>query len=105
MLTLCRELDIQCKLVWMPEYEEIRSQYHPFVESKVERFLAKLKQEFGVESIKAREWVDNLGFYDGFHLNRAGAKQFTQELFANALAKDESSRIARQPSVSTKVIR
>lgn len=80
IVRLCRDNEIACTLCWLPECDSIRKEYSPQMESEVDTFLAQLQNEFGVPIVNAREWVDDAGFYDSAHLNRAGAQQFTKQL-------------------------
>ena len=104
-IALCKQNNIQCKLLWMPEPEGIRNGYRPDVESQITGFFDKLEAEFGVQRIIARDWVDDRGFYDTCHLNREGAVWFTQRLSNQAISNLPMDSIAGSGSFSSATLR
>lgn len=104
-LRLCELHNIQCKLIWMPEFERIREEYPTTVESVINEFLCNLKAEYGVDNIVARDWIDDNGFYDSCHLNRAGATRFTKQLTNQKLGVGQKIRFATAPEDHRKLLR
>ena len=104
-LKLCEQHNIHCKLVWMPEFERIRQEYPAAVETKISEFLDSLKAEFGIDSIIARDWIDDNGFYDSCHLNRDGATRFTKLLVNKKLSVERIAKSAILPADTGELLR
>jgi hypothetical protein len=80
LLQRCRKEGIAVKLILLPEGATFRSWYRPGGWKALEAFLDQLKQEFGIEVINAREWVEEEGFFDSHHLLPDGATRFSERL-------------------------
>jgi len=84
-IALCQANGIECGIVWMPEPAEIRNVYSDEMTDQVDAFVENLKSEFNMQFVNARDWIANEGFYDGCHLNRNGAMEFTSKLSSEAV--------------------
>jgi hypothetical protein len=80
LLQRCRQEGIAVKLVLLPEGPTFRSWYRPAGWQALEGFLEQLHQEFGVEVVNAREWIDEEGFFDSHHLLPEAAARFSDRL-------------------------
>jgi hypothetical protein len=80
MLDLCRQERIRVVLVLMPEGTGIRSLYPPRVVAELDRLLGGLAKEYGCSICNARTWLADDAFFDGHHMLRPGAAQFTERL-------------------------
>ncbi len=80
LLALCRARGIKVTLLLTPENSEFRSWYGPRGEQHLQEYLARLRREFGVETIDARQWVADVHFCDPHHLKTSGATVFTERL-------------------------
>lgn len=80
LLQRCQAEGIAVKLILMPEGPTFRSWYRPEGWKAVEKFLAELHQEFGVEVINTREWIEEEYFFDSHHLLPDGATRFSERL-------------------------
>ncbi len=94
-ISLCQQNNIECALVWMPECKAIRDGYHAEMKSEINDLLDEVQQEFAVQIVNARDWIEDSGFYDSCHLNREGAIQFTQQLSKRALPVLSTRAVAR----------
>jgi hypothetical protein len=85
MLELCRQEGITAALLLMPEGTQFRDLYPPAARGAIDAYLGRLRQEYGVPLIDAREWVGDDGFWDSHHLTKAGATAFTRRFGREAL--------------------
>jgi hypothetical protein len=85
LLEVCRREGIPAALVLMPEGSLFRSWYPPGAWDQVESFLQRLRREYGIPIINAREWMDDDDFSDSHHLTVHGASRFTERLGREAL--------------------
>jgi hypothetical protein len=86
LLELCRREDIPATLVLMPEGSAFRGWYAPPAWAEVERFLADLRRDYGVDVINARDWLPDEEFADGHHQFPEGATRFSLRLAQDVLA-------------------
>jgi hypothetical protein len=80
LLDECAKHEITVNLLWLPESSEFRSWYSPTVEQLSQERFAELGFRPGVRVIDARSWIVDDRFADGFHLDPAGASEFTRRL-------------------------
>ena len=80
LLVRCRQESIPAVLVMLPIGSSFERLYGPPSEPALQRLLAELRRDHGVEAIDARHWVDDEFFSDGHHLLPAGAIVFTDRL-------------------------
>jgi hypothetical protein len=103
MLELCRQEGITAALLLMPEGTDFRNLYPPAARGAIDTYLGRLRQEYGVPLIDAREWVEDDGFWDSHHLTKAGAAAFTRRFGREALRpllqgrRDETTVAASGP--------
>lgn len=86
LLADCQSRRIPVKLMLMPLSTEFRSWYPPKVEQDLQQFLEGLSQEFGCESIDARNWLQQDQFSDGHHMLVRGSESFSDQLADRVLA-------------------
>jgi Protein of unknown function (DUF1574) len=80
LLELCRKEQLPVVLVMTPESKEFQSWYSPGSREIIEGFCGRLRQEYGVRIIDARNWVADDAFTDGHHTLIRGADVFTLRL-------------------------
>ena len=80
ILELCERERIPVQLLLMPEDATFRSLYAPQVIAKLLNAMNALSAEKHVPFVNAREWLTDDDFYDGHHMFRHGALQFTSKL-------------------------
>ncbi len=80
LLRRCREEQIAVKLILMPEGPTFRSWYSADAWGSFEAFLEEIQNEFAVEVVNAREWIEEEGFFDSHHMLPAGAQHFSDRL-------------------------
>jgi hypothetical protein len=80
LLDLCRKEHVSVTLVMTPESKEFQSWYSPAALAIINEFCARLRREYGVPIIDARNWVAEDGFTDGHHTLIRGADIFTLHL-------------------------
>lgn len=71
---------VKVVLLWMPESSEFRQTYPAAVLREGEAYLAKLRADYGLPLIDARQWGDDISVADGFHLTQPGAAKVSQKL-------------------------
>jgi hypothetical protein len=87
MLDVCGRQRIRAALLYMPESSAFRDLYPPAVWQQVEGYLKSLSAQYQVPLINAREWVDDEGFSEGFHLLPEGAATFSERFGREGLAR------------------
>jgi hypothetical protein len=80
LLEECRRHNTKAALILMPEHSQLRSWYTPQVQQQLNSFLTRLKDEYRVPVIDARDWVPDDGFHDLTHMAPVSAPPFTQRL-------------------------
>jgi hypothetical protein len=96
MLDLCRKENVRVTLILMPEGTGIRSLYPPRVDAEIDRFLSELATEYGCGICDARTWLADDAFFDGHHMLRPGAAQFTERLTREVIEPALRSGIDQQ---------
>lgn len=94
LLQRCRADGLPALLVVPPEGAAFRS-FAPTVAEQHMAAMQALAREANVPLIDARTWVDESGFYDGHHVTRRGAAQYTERFGREVLAPHLPSRQAR----------
>ena len=82
LLDDCRAAGIAVVVIWLPESSEFRSWYSPSVERMAQERCAGYGTRPGIRLINARAWISDERLGDGFHLDPAGATEFTRRLAA-----------------------
>jgi hypothetical protein len=80
LLECCRRERIAVVLVLLPESSEFRTWYRPEGLADARVLLRNLQQACAVPVIDATAWVADTDFIDGHHLDRSGARVFTDRL-------------------------
>jgi hypothetical protein len=78
ILGLCREQHIPAALLFMPESGTFRGCYAPESGAEVERYLGRLRAEYGVPVIDCRTWLADECFWDSVHLLARGTAAFME---------------------------
>ena len=78
LLDECREREIKVALFMMPEHRALREFYPPAVKATFNRFVAELRQEYGLAVIDGRTWCGDDEFVDVCHLLGTGARTFSE---------------------------
>ncbi|VTS08678.1 hypothetical protein [Tuwongella immobilis] len=86
IVSLCREQSIPLKLVMMPEGPIFRTFYPPQTEANLQAYFRHLQEDCGASLVYAREWCAEESFTDSHHLNREGAKRYSQQLGREVIA-------------------
>ncbi len=102
-IALCQANGIECGIVWMPEPKGIRKVYSSEMTDQVNAFVEKLRSDFSMLFVNARDWIADEGFYDGCHLNRNGATEFTAKLSSEAVTPLLESRDRRYSNARRKL--
>jgi hypothetical protein len=84
MLSKCREAHIPVVLYLMPEASGFRAWYSAESQIVLPEYLDRLRREYGVRVIDARDWLPDDAFADGHHLLRGGATAFTTRFLQKA---------------------
>ena len=88
LLGECRRDGVKVIVVAPPEGSEFRSWYPPAVQEKLAAFEERLRREFGVPVIDAREWLPDEAFADSHHVLRAWAGPYTKRLARDAVVPE-----------------
>lgn len=80
VLRECRDRGVAVVLLRMPETDRFRQFQTADSERLGDQFLHDVVTEFGVPTIDARTWAEDVHLPDGFHLTQAGAEVFTRRL-------------------------
>jgi hypothetical protein len=78
MLDLCRRKQIRTMLLLMPEEAEFQSWYPAEARREIDRYVARLSQQYRAPLIDARCWAADNSFADGHHLLPEPAAEFTR---------------------------
>ncbi len=81
-LDLCHREQIEATVVFLPEGDLFRKCYPPEALTKIDVYLDRLRRDYGVAVIDARDWVAEAAFMDSHHLFPEGAARFTARLGA-----------------------
>jgi hypothetical protein len=84
-LQCCAAEGIAVAVVLLPESSEVRACYDLAAEVTLLRYHDRLRAEFGVPVIDARDWCPDDGFRDGHHLIPTGAGVFTERFGRDVL--------------------
>ncbi len=79
-IAACQRQGIETILLLTPEGSEFRDQYSPAMTAAIDGMLAQLREQFHVQIVDARAWVNDDGFVDMHHLRKDGAQIFSQRL-------------------------
>jgi hypothetical protein len=93
LLSRCRQMGIPTALVLTPEGSLFRSWYAADANRILDEYLGRVRDEFGVPIIDAREWIADEHFWDGHHLLPEGAAEYTDRLareLANELLRNRN---------------
>jgi len=85
LLRECRRDGVGVAVVVPPEGSTFRAWYSASVQSGVAAFEDRLRREFGVTVLDAREWLPDEAFVDSHHVVRAWAKPYTERLAREAV--------------------
>src|SRR5260221_136981 len=80
LLRECRQDGVLVAVVAPPEGSEFRSWYPPVIQVALANFEDRLRREFDVSVLDAREWLPDEAFVDGHHVVRTWAKPYTERL-------------------------
>ena len=80
ILDYCKQEKLNVFLLRTPEGPDFQAFYPAEVNTAVDAFLDKIRNDYGVRFIDARSWIGTEGFLDGHHLNATGADEFTKRL-------------------------
>ena len=80
LIETCQSRGIPVSLLWLPESTEFRSWYTPAAKRIGDEYLAKIRAEYGVPLIDARDWVPDPQIADGFHMTQNGAAIFSEKI-------------------------
>jgi hypothetical protein len=80
LLGECRRDGVKAIVVAPPEGSEFRSWYPQEMVEKLANFEERLRSEFGVPVIDAREWLPDEAFADSHHVLRGWAGPYTRRL-------------------------
>jgi hypothetical protein len=93
LLRECERDGVRVIVVAPPEGSEFRSWYPPGVQQKLADFEERLRREFGVPVIDAREWLPDAAFADSHHVLRGWAGPYTKRLAISAVVPALTSDI------------
>jgi hypothetical protein len=97
----CRKEEIGAAVVLMPEAAAFRALYPQVVELQLGDLLISLEAEYHLRAvIDSRTWVADDGFVDSHHLQREGARVFTEH-FARELRKVLERQTEQEPICSS----
>jgi hypothetical protein len=91
LLILCRREQIGVVLLVPPEGSAFRD-YAPAVAEIHMNAVRALARELAVPLVDAHAWVDDVGFWDGHHMNPVGADQYTERFGREVLTLFGPSR-------------
>jgi hypothetical protein len=78
LLDECRARRIRTALFLMPEHSAMRGWYLSSTRATERAYLGRLRDEYGVPVIDAREWLADEDFVDSCHLLPRGARHFSE---------------------------
>jgi hypothetical protein len=73
----CKANDLPVLVYLMPEGEEFRSWYKPGTAEAIDEYLNSLKEDYNVEVVDSRSWLEERCFFDSHHLLQPGAHRFS----------------------------
>jgi hypothetical protein len=79
LLRLCRNQHIPVILLIPPESSAFRA-YKPDAEACRIQYVQAMAREFSLPLVDARDWIDDLGFWDGHHMLEDGSNRYTERL-------------------------
>jgi hypothetical protein len=85
LLRECRTDGVRVAVVVPPEGSTFRAWYSASVQAALAAFEARLRQEFGVTVLDAREWLPDEAFVDSHHVVRTWARPYTERLAREAV--------------------
>ncbi len=85
IINLCAAKGIATRIVLMPEAPTFQSLYPKGLSDRIAAALDAIARPNGSSLVDARDWLTESDFYDGHHLFRSGAEQFTRRLTAEAI--------------------
>jgi hypothetical protein len=97
LLDLCRRERIRVALVLSPESRDFQDLYSPEGRAALDRYVADLREEYGVPVIDARDWLADRAFMDGHHVLMPGADAFTLRLGRDVLQPLVEGNLAGEP--------
>lgn len=77
-----RVAKVPTRIVWMPEASDYRKLYPPAVVERFQSLRRRWLEDFGVDTIDARDWMPDDAFIDCHHLSMEGAREFSSRLAA-----------------------
>jgi hypothetical protein len=98
LLVRCRRERIPAALVFMPESPVFRNWYRPGALDEAHRLFRDLCWEHGAVPIDANDWIPDVDFRDGHHVQGNGARVFTTRLIAELRPLLTGSRDAGAPA-------
>jgi hypothetical protein len=81
----CRRDGVRVAVVVPPEGSTFRAWYSASVQAALTAFQDRLRREFGVTVLDAREWLPDEAFVDSHHVVRTWARPYTERLAREAV--------------------
>ncbi len=94
LIDLCRQHGIALVLLLTPEGPSFQSWYSAESRQRIDRYCTALSQECHVPLIDARNWLDEVDFFDSHHVMLHGAEKFTSRLGREVLQPLVEGRLA-----------
>jgi hypothetical protein len=88
LLEECRRDGVRVVVAAPPEGLEFRSLYPPEALKSLAEFEERLRREFGIRVLDAREWLPDDAFADSHHVLRAYAGPYTRRLAVDAVVPE-----------------
>jgi hypothetical protein len=88
LLRDCQRDGVRVVVVVPPEGSEFRSWYPPHIQAGLASFQDRLRREFGVRVLDARDWLPDEAFVDSHHVVRTWAKPYTERLAREAVVPE-----------------
>ena len=85
LLRDCQQDGVRVAVVAPPEGSTFRAWYSPAVQAALAAFQDRLRREFGVRVLDARDWLPDEAFVDSHHVVRTWAKPYTERLVREAV--------------------
>jgi hypothetical protein len=85
LLADCRRAGIRARLIVTPESTRHRAWYPTGTDEALSGLVSRLRADFGVGTVWAREWLADDEFYDTHHTIERGAWHFTDRLHREVL--------------------
>jgi hypothetical protein len=95
LLRDCQRDGVRVAVVLPPEGSTFRAWYPPNVQAALVAFQDRLRREFGVRVLDARDWLPDGAFVDSHHVVRAWATPYTERLAREAVVPELRSTSAR----------